>query len=109
MRIKEVTDEYILFDNYSRIWFDHKRECCEDNFADFEQLETGAFDEDFSEDLIFEENEYGFRFGSKSTPMYFVPCYSDQSGYYTDEIDIYYNRDIVIKGLGCLERSDFEQ
>lgn len=39
MKIKEVNTNYILFDNGSRITFDHEQDCCETNYADFEQLE----------------------------------------------------------------------
>lgn len=39
----------------------------------------------------------GFRFGDNRM-MHFVPCYSDQNGYYSDEIDIYYNGEKVCDG-----------
>ena len=42
MKIKEVNTNYILFDNGSRITFDHEQDCCETNYADFEQLEDLA-------------------------------------------------------------------
>ena len=91
MKIKKITDEYILFDNGSKITFDHEQDCCEYNYADFGQLEdTGVEQEEFKEPLIFEESGYGFRFGNPGK-MYYVPCYSSQNGYYTTEVDIYYN------------------
>ena len=43
----------------------------------------------FPEDLIFEETTYGLRFGDGKT-MFFIPCYSVQSGYYSNEIDVLY-------------------
>ena len=94
MKIKEVNTNYILFDNGSRITFDHEQDCCETNYADFEQLE----------DLIFEVvPENGFRFGSKGTPMFFIPCYSDQNGYYSSDIDIFYDGRHVFN-VDCEER-----
>lgn len=74
MKIKEVNMNYILFDNGSRITFDHEQDCCETNYADFEQLEDLALEYEFENDLIFEAvPENGFRFGSKGTPMFFIP------------------------------------
>ena len=52
MKIKEVNTNYILFDNGSRITFDHEQDCCETNYADFEQLEDLALEYEFENDLI---------------------------------------------------------
>ena len=98
MKIKQVTDEAIIFDNGSKITFAHNAECCERNYADFSQIEEDAFNWDFSENnMRFEVVPgAGFRFGSKKkkkylTPMFFIPCYSEQNGYYSSKIEIYYN------------------
>lgn len=55
------------------------------NYADWSALEdTGFFNDDINhENLKLEACDYGFRING-----YFVPCYSSQNGYYTDEIDI---------------------
>ena len=65
MKVIKITEDYILFDNGSRITFDHMQDCCECNYADFEQLaDTGIEQENFKEPLTFEEVEdQGFRFG----------------------------------------------
>ncbi len=100
MKIKKITDECILFDNGSEIAFGHEQDCCEYNYADFKQLEdTGIEQEDFTEPLTFESVDFGFRFGNDGK-MYFVPCYSDQNGYYTTEVDIYYNGECVCNTNG---------
>lgn len=91
MFIKEVTDNAIVFDNGSEITFDHDKDCCEYNFADFSQLEPLALSYDFEEVLRFEAvDKQGFRFGD-SKMMFFVPCYSEQNGYYSSDIEIWYN------------------
>lgn len=91
MKIKEVTSEYIKFDNGNEITFDHCQDCCEWNYADFEQLDDIARATDFDPNLKFEivENS-GFRFGNEGK-MFFVPCYSEQNGYYSNDVEIYYN------------------
>ena len=102
MKIKRITNEYILFDNGSKITFDHEQDCCEYNYADFTQLEdTGVEQEEFKEPLIFESLNEGFRFGNKGK-MYYVPCYSSQNGYYSYDVDIYYNGKHVCNADGEL-------
>lgn len=89
MKIKKLDENFILFDNGSVISGSHYPECCEENFIDPSQLEDIAMDFDFPEDLVFEKCDYGFRFGD-GISMFFVPCYSEQNGYYSCDIDINY-------------------
>lgn len=105
MRIIEITDEHIKFDNDKKITFDHDQDCCEYNFADFKQIDDLGKDYDYPEELIFEfVDESGFRFGDENFKT-FIPCYSEQNGYYTNNIDIYYNDEIVCCG-SCEEHLD---
>lgn len=104
MKIIEINEESIVFDNGKKITFDHYQDWCEYNYADFQQLldqqvvGTVEFDES---SLVFEKSgEHGFRFGSIGTHMYFVPCYSEQNGYYTLDVDIYYNGKKVLELIG---------
>ena len=103
MKIKEVNDKKILFDNGNVITFDHEQDWCEYNYAQFDALEELAFEIEFDENLTFEAVDgSGFRFGNLPQKMFFIPCYSSQNGYYSDYIDIYYNGENVI-GLSCQE------
>ena len=91
MKIKEVTEGAITFSNGSTITFGHCQICCEENFADFGQIEEMALNYEFDENLSFESVEdAGFRFGDKGM-MFFIPCYSSQNGWYSCDIQIYYN------------------
>lgn len=93
MKIQRVTDEAIIFDNGNTITFDHEQDCCEYNYADFSILNENVvnYNYDFKENLKFRAVEgMGFKFGSDGRWI-FIPCYSEQNGYYTEEIDIYYN------------------
>lgn len=101
MKISKITEYEIEFDNGKKIIFDHDQECCEINYADFEQLDSLARDVDFSEPLVFESCDYGFRFGNPPVNMFFVPCYSIQNGYYSAELDIRYGGKEVIHGVEC--------
>ena len=105
MKIKEVTEEAIIFDNGNTITYDHDQDCCEQNYADFSILNESNvnYNFDFNEDLVFKFIEdAGFMFGSsdgnypEDIHWIFIPCYSEQNGYYTDKIDIYYTRKEVV-------------
>ena len=112
MKIKGITSERITFDDDSCIWFDHEQDCCETNYADFNYLaeEGDILNYEFNERLCFESvNKSGFRFGDNRR-MWFCPCYSEQNGYYTDQIDIYYTKNgntEQVLSFNCQERTSF--
>jgi hypothetical protein len=97
MKISKISEYHIIFDNNSLIDFSHERDCCEWTYAQFEYLkeEAGIYEFDFPEPPVFEACDYGFRFGSE-TQKFFVPCYSEQNGYYSSDVDIYYNNKLVL-------------
>ena len=91
MYISKTNEYEIQFENGSVITFDHDQDCCEYNYADFRQLDDEAKYYNYDTEIKFEAVEgSGFRFGDNNR-MFFVPCYSQQNGYYTDNIDIYFN------------------
>lgn len=93
MKIKEITEEKITFDNGTTITYGHERDCCEYNYADFKQVRNedifdDLFDHDFPEKLQVQPvKNFGFRFGS---PLLWipVPCYSEQNGCYSTHLSI---------------------
>lgn len=96
VRIKQVTENRILFTNGDTITYDHIQDCCEHNYADFEQIDDIAYQFEFEEPIIFEPvYGAGFRFGNPYK-MIFVPCYSDQNGFYSNEVDIFYKGHLVL-------------
>jgi hypothetical protein len=105
MNIKRVTDEAIIFDNNSKITFDHEQDCCEWNYADFSVLtpNTINYDYDFDENKIEFRyvDELGFVFGEEHHWI-FIPCYSEQNGYYTTYIQIFFN-DKQVLGFNARE------
>ena len=108
MKITEITEERLYFDNGAYLSYDHYQDCCEWNYADFKQIEEEAYNFDFPEDLDFEVVEgVGFRFGKKGVRMFFIPCYSVQSGYYSTEISIIYKHPLIesVFSLNCEEIS----
>ena len=97
MKIVEVTFEHILFDNGSKITYDHEPDCCESNYADFEQLDDIAWAYNYdAQNMQFKAiKDCGFQFGDNRR-MFFVPCYSEQNGYYSSDIEIYYKGERVL-------------
>lgn len=98
MKIKTVTDEAIIFDNGNKITYDHEQDCCEWSYADFSILNPNVvnYDYDFNENLEFKAVDgQGFYFGEEGHWI-FIPCYSEQSGYCSDDVDIYYNKELVL-------------
>ena len=104
MKIQKICDDELIFDNGNRIYTEHFQDCCEWNYADFTQLDSIAYDYDFDENLKFEKLETGFRFGDNGY-MFYVPCFSEQNGYYSIDVDVYYfhnnKYECVISGQCC--------
>lgn len=99
VKIKEVRMESILFDDDSILEYDHLQDCCERNFADFEQVDDLALEQTFTLPLDFEYTSNGFMFGNKPNKMFFIPCYSEQNGYYSPTVDIYFHGEKVLAGI----------
>lgn len=107
MKIWAINNDGIVFDNGNTISDYHERDCCEHNFADFEAIDDSAKRMNFDENLKFEEvPDSGFRFGNKPENMVFVPCYSQQNGYYSSDVDIYYNEKKVLN-VACEMDADW--
>ena len=96
MRITRVTEEAIIFNNGNKITYFHSPDCCEHNYADFSVLNPNVinYNYDFDENLDFQIVEgMGFKFGSNGHWI-FIPCYSEQNGYYSHEVGIYYSKQV---------------
>lgn len=97
MKIIEITSDYIKFDNNYVI------KCARDcsdwsyNYADFEQLKDTGIENYSFKFIEFEKVDgSGFRFGDDMVKV-FVPCYSEQNGYYSTDLDIYLNDKKVLE------------
>lgn len=101
MKIQKITEDSIIFDNGNRIDY-HSDSEYSNNYAAFTEIDDIAKDFEFEEDLVFEEiPDCGFRFGNMPNKMVFIPCYSEQNGYYSDEVDIYYKNELVLSSVEC--------
>lgn len=104
MKIESWDDDRITFDDGSYISYDHEQDCCEYNYADFSVLDVMlGSDKDYMEFDSFEidtVDDGGFliklKLASKRVlcaPYHniFIPCYSEQNGYYSNDITIIYS------------------
>lgn len=98
MKIIAWDTDDIYFSDSSFICYEHEADCCEYNYADFGVLSTFYHGEEFSSVFI-EAKEKGFllhlrdvaqfkQFGE--TMKIWIPCYSDQSGYYSADLTVFY-------------------
>ena len=106
MKIKEIKEEEIIFDNGYKLKYFHDQDCCELVYADFEILKkynvstkTGKkidiYEIDFCEELnqlVKGIKNCGFNLLSKIGEKFFVPCYNDQNGNYSDELELILNK-----------------
>ena len=88
-----------FFDNGSVLEYNYLQDCCENNYADFKQVDDIALEQTFTLPLDFEETGYGFTFGNKPNKMFFIPCYSEQNGYYSPAVDIYFDDKKVLEDV----------
>ena len=105
MKIKDINEDRILFDNGNTITFSDERYCHRDDrvYADFEVISKNDinYDYDFDEELEFRYiDELGFLFGCYDQDGFahfiLVPCYV-WYGYYNTLIDILYNGKPVLE------------
>lgn len=99
MKIKQIWEDNcpfnpcgqggILFDNNTGLIDYHEQDCCEHVYADFSNLDSGILKHKF-ESISLEDTREGFRFGDAR--KYFVPCYNEQNGYYSDYLEIWYGK-----------------
>ena len=101
MKIKSWNDECIFFTDGSTISYEHEQDCCEVNWADFSVLEVFYQDEEFDDFEVIPEDDCGFLLELKQrntelcwdydyipTKKIFIPCYSEQNGYYSSDLTI---------------------
>ena len=79
----------ILFDDETGLIDYHDQDCCEHVYADFSNLDSDILNHEFK-NINLQKVDKGFRFGDSR--KYFVPCYNEQNGYYSDYLEIVYGK-----------------
>lgn len=115
-KITKFDDDVIKFSNGWGIFCHHAPECCELNWADCSVLSNypDIFKTEFDDFDIEPVDDIGFllklhrknQFGIDIWKKILIPCYSEQNGYYSTNLDVYVDKgdetaDYVIR---CEER-----
>lgn len=102
MKIKEIQEDVLIFDNEAKITSYHESDCCEHHWADFSVVrgynintatgkQINIYDVDFSEnvqEIIQLVEEIGFNLVALDGSKYFVPCYGSNNGYYSTDLEL---------------------
>lgn len=82
--VKVSVEDGIQFSDGTTIEDYHAPDCCERVYADWEALKTtGAEGESFKKIVI-----KGIPNGGIGLNEYFVPCYNQQNGYYSSDLEL---------------------
>lgn len=96
MKIVELSDDQITFDNGHVLAFFHEQECCEEVFADCENIQamnninTPIYEAEFDCSLPYElVDGVGISLINTYNMKYLISCYDIQNGYYSSNLTAY--------------------
>ena len=99
MKVTKINLEGVMFDNGTQVTHKHDQQCCENVYADWEQLrDTDIKDKDFKKIEIEKVKGSGIRLNG-----YFVPCYDLQNGYYSSNLEIVTTKTIDVSDCAKFE------
>ncbi len=119
MKIKEIKDDRILFDNSAELTYYHDQRCCEQVYADFENIQVLTrigvnsinsnnleFDENLLSKIEFQK-DVGFTIEDNNGIKLFVSCYNRQNGWYSSSLSLIYkdanNREYSVDISDCVK------
>lgn len=102
MKIKQIDEDEIIFDNNYKLKYYHKQDCCENVYADFEMLKNYNVSVKTGKNIKIKEIEFvetlellidgvpgaGFNIISIIGEKFFIPCYNEQNGYYSSNLEL---------------------
>jgi hypothetical protein len=99
IEIRKTNDECsdkIIFDSGHELYSYHSPECCEEHFLNFQDLdlkEISQYDFDLSGSFFEKVPNSGIRLLPVNGLPVFIPGYSDNNGYYTDNLTLILKKD----------------
>lgn len=102
MKIKQIDEDEIIFDNNYKLKCYHEQDCCESVYADFEMLKNYNVSVKTGKNIKIKEIEFvetlellidgvpgaGFNIISIIGEKFFIPCYNEQNGYYSSNLEL---------------------
>lgn len=102
MKINEINEKGIKFDNGAKLEHYHDQDCCENVYADWENIQVMTrigrnsinsnyldFDENLFSKIEFQK-DVGFTIEDDNGIKLFVSCYNRQDGYYSSDLSLIY-------------------
>ena len=90
-----IDEDGLYFSDGSKIGDQHSQSWCEYVYADWKSVETEIHTRDGITGMVFAGVEgSGMRiatlYENGTVEMAFLPCYNEQNGYYSDNLELYY-------------------
>ena len=109
VKVSGVYDEYLEFNDGTKMYSEHYQDCCENHYLDFEHLSIGDFEGmefDLSNDNFFERvPDYGIKLipVSGGWPVG-IPGYAQNNGYYSSNLTL-----VIEKSDGTRKTYDIQE
>ena len=98
--VKKIEKESIEFSDGYVLYSDHCSDCCEYHWMETEDLTIKDFEGlvfDLSNDNFFKRiKEYGIELTPIKGHSVKIPCYGNNNGYYSDQLDLILGKDDTI-------------
>lgn len=108
VKVVEIADESIKFDNGMWLSSDHERDCCENHYLSFSDLSEDDFEGlefDLTTDSFFDRIEgYGIQLNPIHGHPVRVAGYGNNNGYYSANLSL-----VLIKGSKLVETFDITE
>lgn len=92
MKVVEINNERIIFEDGTMVYSDHNQDCCESHWLDFEHIKLEDFDGldfDLTNDNFFTRIEgYGISLNPTNGFPVRIAGYGSNNGYYSDNLDL---------------------
>lgn len=92
VRVLQVTQDFILFENEIKLYSNHDSDCCEHHWLSFGDLTMSDFDGlkfDLSGDAFFKRIKgYGIELIPVKGHSVKIPGYGSNNGYYSDQLEL---------------------
>ncbi len=92
MKVVEIKDESIVFEDGTKLYSHHEQDCCEHHYLDFTHTSVDDFhglEFDLTNDNFFERvKDYGIRLIPIIGHPVSIPGYGYNNGYYTDNLSL---------------------
>ena len=102
MKIKQINENEIIFDNNYKLRCYHEQDCCENVYADFEILKNYNVSVKTGKSIDIKEIDFfetldtlvegllgtGFIIISITGEKFLIPCYNEQNGYYSSDLEL---------------------